>query len=133
MGIYGLGVIVAPSWARPSVACSSEPELAVGLLLQGADWASGRDRRPLPATATDARETARKFDWYGFLTLGYGLAALVLVSAKGQKWHWDSYLVMILIVSALLSLALFAVIEHEVDAPLIDLRISGAGRSSTRC
>jgi EmrB/QacA subfamily drug resistance transporter len=124
MGIYGLGVVVAPGLG-PTIG---------GLLVENLSWRwVFYFKVPLGVLAVIAGlfvlprltrgETARRFDWYGFLTLGYGLAALVVVSSKGQKWHWDSYLVMILIVSALLSLALFVVIEHEVDAPLIDLRI----------
>jgi MFS family permease len=71
----------------------------------------------------EGSRAARRFDWWGYLTFAYGLSAIIVVSAKGQKWHWDSYLVLILAVSAVLSLALFAVIENEVDNPLIDLRI----------
>ena len=66
---------------------------------------------------------AQRFDWLGFLTIGYALAALVIVSERGQKWHWGSYPVLILIVSALLSMALFVVIENEVEYPLINLQI----------
>jgi predicted MFS family arabinose efflux permease len=89
MGLYGLGVIVAPSMG---------PKL-------------------------DGIGKPGKFDKWGYLAFAYGLSALIVVSAKGQKWHWDSYLVMILATSAVLSLALFAVIENEVANPLIDLRI----------
>jgi len=71
----------------------------------------------------EPNSTVHKFDWWGYLTFAYGLSAIIVVSAKGQKWHWDSYPVLILIVSALLSLALFATIENEVEHPLIDLRI----------
>ena len=124
MGIYGLGVVVAPGLG-PTIG---------GLLVEDLSWRwVFYFKVPLGALAVIAGlfvlpklapgQTPHKFDWYGFLTLAYGLAALVVVSSKGQKWHWDSYLVMILIVSALLSLALFVVIENEVDSPLIDLRI----------
>jgi EmrB/QacA subfamily drug resistance transporter len=124
MGIYGLGVVVAPGLG-PTIG---------GLLVEDLSWRwVFYFKVPLGALAVIAGlfvlpkmargETARKFDWCGFLTLGYGLAALVVVSSKGQKWHWDSYLVMILVVSALLSLALFAVIENEVESPLLDLRV----------
>jgi EmrB/QacA subfamily drug resistance transporter len=124
MGIYGLGVVVAPGLG-PTIG---------GLLVQDLDWrwvfyfkvpigvlavVAGTFLLPrMPAAARTPR-----FDWLGFLTIGYGLAALVVVSSKGQKWHWDSYLVLILLVSAVLSLALFVVIENEVADPLIDLRV----------
>ncbi|WP_051341725.1 MDR family MFS transporter [Pseudonocardia spinosispora] len=124
MGIYGLGVVVAPGLG-PTIG---------GLLVEDLSWrwvfyfkvplgvlAVIAGLFVLPKLARGA--TVHRFDWWGFLTIGYGLAALVVVSSKGQKWHWDSYPVMILIVSALLSLALFAVIENEIDHPLIDLRV----------
>lgn len=124
MGIYGLGVVVAPSLG-PTIG---------GLLVQDLSWRwVFYFKVPLGVIAVIAAlfllpkltstGVARKFDWLGFLTIGYGLAALVVVSEKGQKWHWGSYTVLLLIVSALFSLALFAVIENEVEYPLIDLRI----------
>ena len=58
-----------------------------------------------------------------FATFGFGLTGLIVVTAKGTKWHWDSYLTMILATAPLLSLALFVVIENEVAYPLIDLRV----------
>jgi len=124
MGIYGLGVVVAPSLG-PTIG---------GLLVQDLSWRwVFYFKVPLGVLAIIAGlfllpkltsgGVVRKFDWLGFLTIGYGLAALVVVSEKGQKWHWGSYTVLLLIVSALFSLALFVVIENEVDYPLIDLRI----------
>lgn len=124
MGLYGLGVIVAPSMG---------PTLG-GLLVQDLSWRwIFLFKEPLGIAAVVAGVflipklggigKPDKFDKWGYLTFAYGLSALIVVSAKGQKWHWDSYTVMILTVSALLSLALFAVIENEVRNPIIDLRI----------
>jgi len=124
MGIYGLGVVVAPSLG-PTIG---------GLLVQDLSWRwVFYFKVPLGVLAVLAglfllpnltsAGKAQRFDWLGFLTIGYPLAALVIVSEKGQKWHWGSYPVLILIVSALLSLALFAVIENEVEYPLINLQI----------
>ena len=124
MGIYGLGVVVAPGLG-PTVG---------GLIVQDLSWRWVFDfKSPLGVLAIVAglfllprlpREGRRqRFDLLGFLTIGYGLAALVIVSEKGQKWHWGSYPILILLVTALLSLALFVVIENEVANPLIDLRI----------
>jgi EmrB/QacA subfamily drug resistance transporter len=69
------------------------------------------------------RVETHRFDYLGFITIAYGLFALLLATSKGQKWHWGSYPVLILLVSSALSLALFVVIENEVDYPLIDLRV----------
>ena len=124
MGLYGLGVIVAPSLG---------PTLG-GLLVQDLSWRwIFLFKEPIGLLTIiagmflipkmEANPKVGKFDWWGYLTFAYGLSAIIVVSAKGQKWHWDSYLVMILAVSSVLSLALFAVIENEVANPLIDLRI----------
>ena len=124
MGLYGLGVIVAPSMG-PTIG---------GLLVQDLSWRwIFFFKEPIGIAAVIAglflipkmtgAEKPGRFDKWGYLTFAYGLSAIIVVSAKGQKWHWDSYLVMILATSGVLSLALFAVIENEVTNPLIDLRI----------
>jgi EmrB/QacA subfamily drug resistance transporter len=124
MGLYGLGVIVAPSMG---------PTLG-GLIVQDLSWRwIFLFKEPIGVIAViaglfliprmEGSPTVQKFDRWGYLTFAYGLSAIIVVSAKGQKWHWDSYLVMILSASAVLSLALFAAIENEVENPLIDLRI----------
>ncbi|HEY2205514.1 MAG TPA: DHA2 family efflux MFS transporter permease subunit [Pseudonocardia sp.] len=124
MGLYGLGVAVAPSMG---------PTLG-GLLVEDLSWRwIFHFKTPIGVLTVIAgllllpklgkAEVVHRFDWWGFLTFSYGLAALIVVTAKGQKWHWGSYLVMILAASAVISLALFAVIELEVEHPLIDLRV----------
>ncbi|WP_051341741.1 DHA2 family efflux MFS transporter permease subunit [Pseudonocardia spinosispora] len=124
MGLYGLGVAAAPS-CGPTIG---------GLLVEDLSWRwIFHFKTPIGIAAVLAGlfllprlsrgPSAQRFDWWGFLTFGYGLAAIIVVSSKGQKWHWDSYLVMILAASAVVSLALFAVIENEVEHPLIDLRL----------
>jgi EmrB/QacA subfamily drug resistance transporter len=122
MGIYGLGVVVAPAIG---------PTLG-GYIVEYLDWrlifyinvpigiiGAVLAYFLLPKLPT---KPTHRFDILGFLTIGYGLAALLLATSKGQKWGWTSYPVLILVVSGLLSLALFAVIENEVDHPLLDLR-----------
>jgi EmrB/QacA subfamily drug resistance transporter len=124
MGLYGLGVIVAPSLG---------PVIG-GLLVQDLSWRwIFFFKEPIGVVAVIAglfliprmerAEHVDPFDWLGFLTFGYGLSALIVVSDEGQEWHWDSYPVLILTITGLLSLGLFAVIENEVEHPLIDLRI----------
>jgi EmrB/QacA subfamily drug resistance transporter len=123
MGLYGLGVIFGPAIG---------PTLG-GYLVEYVDWrliffinapigvlgaVAGLILLPkLGATST------RPMDWWGFLTIGFGLFALLLAFSEGQSWGWTGYRVLILITAGLLSLALFVVIELESDAPLIDLRV----------
>jgi EmrB/QacA subfamily drug resistance transporter len=124
MGLYGLGVIVAPSLG---------PVIG-GLLVQDLSWRwIFLFKEPIGVIAVIAglflipnmgrKPEAEKLDWMGFLTFAYGLSALIVVSAEGEQWHWGSYGILILGVSGVLSLGLFAVIENEVENPLIDLRI----------
>jgi EmrB/QacA subfamily drug resistance transporter len=123
MGIYGLGVIVAPAIG---------PTLG-GYIVEYLDWRLifyinvpigllGAVAAYFLLPKMPHAET-HPFDGWGFLAIGYGLFALLLATSKGQKWGWDSYPTLILVVSGLLSLALFAVIENEVEYPLINLRV----------
>jgi len=68
-----------------------------------------------------------RLDIWGFLTVAYGLFAMLLAFSEGESWGWSGYRIMGLFVSSAISLALFAVIELEVDSPLIDLRIFKTG------
>ena len=52
-----------------------------------------------------------------------GLFTLLLAPSKGEDWGWDSYRILGLITFSVLSLALFVVIELDVDDPLLDLRV----------
>lgn len=123
MGIYGLGVIVAPA-VGPTLGGYLVDyvdwrvifyiNVPVGILGAVAAWFL------LPRMGRGETHT---FDRWGFLTVGYGLFALLLATSKGQSWGWTSYSTLILIVSGLLSLALFVVIENEVDHPLINLAV----------
>ncbi len=49
--------------------------------------------------------------------------ALLLALEEGKDWGWTSYRILILFTAAVLLLALFVVIELEVDSPLLDLRV----------
>lgn len=123
MGMYGLGVIVAPAIG---------PTLG-GLLVDSINWRViffiNVPIGILGAAAAIAvfprlRPTSwPKLDVWGFITAGYGLFALLLAFSEGEDWGWTGYRVLILLASGLLSLALFVVIELEVEHPLIDLRI----------
>ena len=97
--------------------------LAADLLHQRADrhrrHGAGRDGVP----ADPADDVAASWTSWGFVTIAYALFALLLAFSEGQSWGWTGYRVLGLFVSAALSLALFVIIENEVDNPLIDLRV----------
>jgi EmrB/QacA subfamily drug resistance transporter len=65
----------------------------------------------------------RHFDVPGFLSIGIGLFAILLAASQGEDWGWDGYRVRMLFVTGVLCLALFVVIELEVDEPLLNLRV----------
>jgi EmrB/QacA subfamily drug resistance transporter len=122
-GIYGLGVVVAPAVG---------PVLG-GYLVEYIDWRLVfYINVPIGVVGTIAAiaifprtrpTTWPRFDLWGFVTIAYGLFALLLAFSEGQDWGWTSYRILILFISGVLSLALFVVIELEVDDPLIDLRV----------
>ncbi|GAA5168470.1 DHA2 family efflux MFS transporter permease subunit [Pseudonocardia eucalypti] len=123
MGMYGLGVVFAPALG---------PTLG-GYLVEYVNWRLifyiNVPVGILGAIAAFVvfpriRPTSwPKFDLWGFLTIAYGLFALLLATDKGQDWGWTSYPILILLVSSALSLALFVVVELESANPLIDVRI----------
>ncbi len=122
-GMYGLGAVVAPTIG---------PALG-GYLVEYVDWrliffinvpigilgvvAAVMVLPSFPGIA------GRRFDLLGFLTVASGLFALLLALSKGEDWGWTSYRILGLITYSALSLALFVVIELEVDDPLLDLRV----------
>jgi EmrB/QacA subfamily drug resistance transporter len=123
MGMYGLGVVVAPAigptlggWlvehtTWPAIFLINLP---VGLLGALASTLVLPRMRPT---------SWPKFDFLGFVTIAYGLFAILLASSEGPDWGWTGYPVLILFISGALSLALFVVIELEVDTPLLDVRV----------
>lgn len=123
MSLYGLGVVVAPAIG---------PTLG-GYLVEYINWrlifyinvpiGIAGLVAALFALPRFSREQVRPFDLPGFLTVGTGLFALLLAITKGQDWGWTSYPILILLTTALLALALFVVLELELDAPLLDIRI----------
>ncbi|HEY9416918.1 MAG TPA: DHA2 family efflux MFS transporter permease subunit, partial [Pseudonocardia sp.] len=123
MGIYGLGVTTAPALG---------PVLG-GYLVEYLDWRLiFYINVPVGILGAVAAAlvfpqvkpiTWPRFDFLGFVTIAYGMFALLLACSQGQDWGWTGYRVSGLVVSGLLSLALFVVIELEVDNPLVDLRV----------
>ncbi len=123
MGLYGLGVVVAPAIG---------PTLG-GYLVEYFDWRLiFFINVPVGILGTVLAlivfpqikpTTWPKLDVWGFVTIAYAMFAMLLAFSKGEAWGWTGYRVLILFVTAALSLALFLVIENEVDNPLINLRV----------
>lgn len=123
MAVYGLGVVFAPGIG---------PTLG-GYLVDYSDWRwvffingpAGVIGAALALWAISEfpREDAGRFDRWGFVTIAGSLFALLLAFSEGQSWGWDSYPVLILFTASALLLALFVVIELEVDEPLINVRV----------
>jgi EmrB/QacA subfamily drug resistance transporter len=123
MGMYGLGVVSAPALGPP----------LGGYLVEYADWrliflinvpigilGMVAATLVLPKFPVQPR---RRFDVLGFVTVAGGLFAVLLAVSEGPDWGWSSYRILGLITFGVLSLALFVVIELEVDDPLLDIRI----------
>ncbi|MDQ4010215.1 MAG: DHA2 family efflux MFS transporter permease subunit [Actinomycetota bacterium] len=123
MGMYGLGVVSAPALGPP----------LGGYLVEYADWRLiFLINVPIGILGVVAAalvlpkfpvQQGRRFDVLGFVTVASGLFALLLAASEGPDWGWSSYRILGLITFGVLSLALFVVIELEVDDPLLDIRI----------
>lgn len=123
MGLYGLGIVFAPGIG---------PVLG-GYLVEYVNWRLifyiNVPIGILGALAATLvlpqfpRLAGRRFDALGFLTVGSGLFTLLLATSEGENWGWGSYQILGLFTYSILSLALFVVIELEVDDPLLDIRI----------
>ncbi|GAA4938613.1 EmrB/QacA subfamily drug resistance transporter [Actinomycetospora succinea] len=123
MGMYGLGIVFAPAIG---------PTLG-GYLVEYVDWRLiFFINVPIGIVGTIAAMvwlpnfgggTSRKFDLPGFLAIATGLFALLLGLHEAEDWGWTSYPVLILLTYGVLALALFVVIELEVDHPLLNVRV----------
>jgi EmrB/QacA subfamily drug resistance transporter len=123
MGMYGLGIVVAPAIG---------PTLG-GYFVEYVDWRLiFFINVPVGILGVVAAVMvlprfgggrAGRFDVLGFLTVATGLCSLLLALTEGQDWGWTSYSVLILLTLGVLSLALFVIIELEVDNPLLDVRV----------
>ena len=123
MGLYGLGVVVAPALG---------PTLG-GYLSEYANWRFiffvnvpigilGAIAAMVVLTEIPGRRD-RPLDVWGFVTIAGGLFALLLALEEGSDWGWTSYPVLGLFAVASNLLLLFVIIERQVEHPLIDLRI----------
>jgi EmrB/QacA subfamily drug resistance transporter len=123
MGLYGLGVVFAPG-IGPSLG---------GYLVEYVSWRLiFYINVPIAILGAIAAVIvlprfpgghAGRFDVLGFLTVATGLFTLLLALSEGQRWGWSSYPILALLIVSVLSLALFVVIELEMDEPLLDVRV----------
>jgi EmrB/QacA subfamily drug resistance transporter len=123
MGMYGLGIVVAPAIG---------PTLG-GYLVEYVDWRLiFFINVPVGILGTVAAliflprfgpTPVGRFDVLGFVTIAGGLVSLLLALTEGQSWGWTSYRILILFTVAALLIALFVIIELEVDRPLLDVTV----------
>jgi DHA2 family multidrug resistance protein len=68
------------------------------------------------------RERNVPFDWFGALTLGAAMIALLLALSNGQREGWDSGPIVTLLVIFGVALGIFVLIEPHTTTPIVDLR-----------
>ncbi len=61
------------------------------------------------------------FDWWGSITLGIALSALVLVLDQGPTWGWFSFSSIICYIACIAFTKIFLVIERKAKEPIVDL------------
>jgi EmrB/QacA subfamily drug resistance transporter len=123
MGMYGLGIVVAPAVG---------PTLG-GYLVDTFNWrliffvnvpvgllGAAAALMVLPRLPGSP---GRRFDLPGFVCIATGAFALLLAVSEGSSWGWTSYPILILSAGGINLIALFVIIELQVDQPLIDVRI----------
>lgn len=67
------------------------------------------------------------FDWWGAITLGAALSALVLVLDKGLDWGWLSMNSLISYAAIVIFTAIFIQIEKDHPEPIVDLKFFKMG------
>jgi EmrB/QacA subfamily drug resistance transporter len=123
MGMYGLGIVVAPAIG---------PTLG-GYLVEYVDWRliffinvpvgiAGVIAAIILLPRFGPTPVGR-FDTVGFACIAGGLVCLLLALTEGQSWGWTSYPILILLTAGVLLLALFVIVELEVDSPLLDVTV----------
>lgn len=123
LSLYGLGIVSAPGLAP----------LIGGVLVEHGAWRSvfyvdipvalvGLVAASLVLPEMPGPAAGRRFDPLGFVTIGFGLSALVVAFNHAPDWGWTSYRVLVLSTAGVLAIALFVVIELELRQPLLELR-----------
>ena len=62
------------------------------------------------------------FDWWGAITLGASLSALVLVLDKGMSWGWSSWQSTVSYFAIVIFLAIFIRVENNHPEPIVDFK-----------
>jgi EmrB/QacA subfamily drug resistance transporter len=68
-------------------------------------------------------KTPGRLDLAGTAILSVGLVSILLAISEGERWGWDSFVTIGLLVLGALALVLFVFVELRVREPLIDLRL----------
>ncbi|MBF7081794.1 DHA2 family efflux MFS transporter permease subunit [Desulfallas sp. Bu1-1] len=77
-----------------------------------------------PVTVPESKKiTGLSFDRWGFLLCTTGCFTLLLALSEGHKKGWDSLFIITLLIYALFSLVLFAIVELSIPEPMLDLRL----------
>ena len=78
----------------------------------------------LASTAEQRDETAaRRIDVPGVVTVGLGLAAIVIALVEGKVWGWTSVATLGVAAAGLALLVAFWFIEHHVRAPIVEFEL----------
>ncbi len=62
------------------------------------------------------------FDWWGAITLGIALSALVLVLDQGTTWGWTALYSWLCYFATVLFTYIFVLVEHHAKEPIVDLK-----------
>lgn len=123
MGMYGLGIVVAPGIG---------PTLG-GYLVEHTTWQViflinvpvgilGAIAAAIWLTKFPA-EPGRPFDFVGFAFIAASLFSLLLALEEGDNWGWSDYRTVMLFLGAAVFMALFIVVELHVEHPVLDIRV----------
>jgi EmrB/QacA subfamily drug resistance transporter len=123
MGMYGLGIVVAPGIG---------PTLG-GYLVEHTNWRViflinvpvgilGAIAAAIWLTKFPA-EKSKPFDFVGFLCIATSLFSLLLALEEGDDWGWGDYRIVMLFLAAAVFMALFIVVELHVEHPVLDVRV----------
>ena len=69
-----------------------------------------------------SQEKTHHFDWWGAITLGIALSALVLVLDKGMDWGWLSFASILTYLITIAFTLVFIYIESESPEPIVNLK-----------
>jgi len=69
-----------------------------------------------------SEQKTRFFDWWGAITLGSALSALVLILDQGITWGWTSWQAWLCYFAIILFTWIFVQIEHRAPEPIVDLK-----------